>query len=117
MFMCLTGCLWHGCSTCYPDRTVKVPKTNQSLDQLYALTMIKKKVLTEDLRFKYVCIWEHDWTKLVSENTEVRDFVAGLEIQERLDPRDPFYGGRTNAAKLMYDAKSDERIRYVDFTR
>jgi len=48
------------------------------MNQLYALTQIKKKVLTRDMHFEYVCIWEHDWVKRVKEDPDVRDFVAGL---------------------------------------
>lgn len=87
------------------------------MDQLFALTKIKENVLTRDLRFKYVCIWEHDWLKRIRDESDVRDFVSGLDIQERLDPRDSFFGGRTNAAKLHYKAEQDEEIKYVDFTR
>lgn len=114
--MYFTGCLWHGCPECYRDRTVKNPKTGQSMDQLYALTQIKKKVLTKDLRFRYVCIWEHDWLKKVQQDPDVKDSVAGLDIQDRLDSRESFFGGRTNAAKLQYKALPDEEIKYVDFT-
>ena len=74
-------------------------------------------MLTEDLRLKYVCIWEHDWLKQVREDTDVQNFVDNLDIQDQLDPRDSFFGGRTNASKLRYTAKNGEQIRYVDFTR
>ena len=87
------------------------------MDQLYALTQIKKKVLSQDMRFNYICIWEHDWVKMVNENSDVRDFVSGLDIQDRLNPRDSFFGGRTNAAKLRYTVKDGEKVKYVDFTR
>ena len=87
------------------------------MDQLYALTLEKQRVLTKDLRFEYVCIWEHDWVKKVAENPDVRTFVASLDIQDRLDPRESFFGGRTNAAKLKYKAVEGEKIKYVDFTR
>jgi len=94
-----------------------VPKTNQSLDELYALTLIKRKVLTEDLRYDYVCIWEHDWLARMRDDLDVREFVATLDLQERLDPRDSFFGGRTNAAKLFFEATEGEQAKYVDFTR
>ena len=87
------------------------------MDQLYALTQIKKKVLTRDMRFEYVCIWEHDWVKRVKEDPDVSDFVAGLDIHDRLDSRDSFFGGRTNAAKLSYTCREEDKVKYVDFTR
>ena len=86
------------------------------MDQLYDLTQIKKKTLKE-LGYRYVCIWEHQWSKIVREDSEVRDIVANLDVQERLDPRESFFGGRTNAAKLHYKVDVGQKIKYVDFTR
>ena len=37
------------------------------------------------------------------------------EIVEPLNPRNAFYGGRTNATKLLYNFKENECGRYVDF--
>lgn len=52
----------------------------------------------------------------MDKNTELQQFVFKLDLQERLDPRDSFFGGRTNAVKLHYTAKEDEKIQYYDFT-
>ena len=38
-----------------------------------------------------------------------------LEIVEPHNPRDAFYGGRTNATKLLYNFKENECGHYVDF--
>ena len=46
----------------------------------------------------------------------MRNFIKTQDIQERLNPRDSFYGGRTGASKLYYEAKEDNSISYVDFT-
>ena len=35
---------------------------------------------------------------------------------DRLDPRDSFIAGRTNASLLYYKVKENERVKYVDFT-
>lgn len=59
---------------------------------------------------------EHDWLKRVQEDPDVRDFVADLDIQKLLDPRESFFGGRTNTAKLSYKAEDCEKIKYVIFT-
>lgn len=87
------------------------------MDQMYALTQTKKQVLTQNIRFDYVCIWEHEWLKMLQRDPDVKDFVDGLDIQNRLDPRESFFGGRTNAAKLHYEIEKGENIKYVDFTR
>ena len=38
-----------------------------------------------------------------------------VEIVTSLDPRDAFFGGRTNVTKLTYDFKMGEKGKYVDF--
>lgn len=63
----VSGCFWHGCVKCYPDRAIKNPKTGQTMEQLYALTPIKENALKR-MGYKYVCIWEHDWMKSVEES-------------------------------------------------
>lgn len=112
-----TGCLWHGCPMCYTDRTIKNPKTGKTMDQMFALAKIKEKVFALNMRYNYVCNWEHEWLKLVREDPDVSDFVAGLDIQYRLDPQESSFGGRTIAAKLRYTIKYGEKVKYVDFTR
>ncbi|MCG8048774.1 MAG: DNA polymerase [Candidatus Thiodiazotropha taylori] len=111
------GCIFHGCLTCLPtDREeTKHPLTKQSMSELYALTM-KKKTYVESLGMNYVCIWEHEFLKECQTNSELRYFLQGLEVTDRLDPRDSFFGGRTNASQLYYKATESERIKYVDFT-
>lgn len=111
------GCIFHGCPTCFPnDRdTIKHPRTAQSMDKLYALTM-KKKQYIEYLGIHYVCIWEHEFHQPYKQNHNMKKFIDDLDIVERLYPRESFFGGRTNASKLHYKAKDKEEIKYVDFT-
>lgn len=49
-------------------------------------------------------------------NENIRLFVNGLDIQDRLNPTESFFGGRTNAVKLHYKIKAHETIEYYDFT-
>ncbi|XP_062597068.1 uncharacterized protein LOC134258520 [Saccostrea cucullata] len=110
------GCFWHGCPLCYPQqrRKNKHVRTDQSMDELLALTFKKKKYI-ESLGMNYVEIWEHDFYKLLARNDSTRRFIESLDIQERLNPRESFFGGRTNAVKLHYKAKDGEKIHYLDF--
>ena len=39
-----------------------------------------------------------------------------LDIQDRLDPRDSFFWGRTTAVKLYNKVQGEEKINYIDFT-
>jgi len=49
-------------------------------------------------------------------NKELRKFVDTLDIVDRLNAHDSFFGGRNNASKLQYHVQGDEQKKYVDFT-
>ena len=63
-----------------------------------------------------VSIWECEFGRLIRRNPDLAAFVKAADIQPRLNPRDSFFGGRTNASKLYRAAGEGERSRYVDFT-
>ena len=65
---------------------------------------------------KYVCMWEHEFRETYQNDPELRHYLQNLDITDRLDPRESFFGGRTNASQLYYRAKETEQIKYVDFT-
>ncbi|XP_069108950.1 uncharacterized protein [Argopecten irradians] len=111
------GCYWHGCKECYPEsrRDTKTVRTGQSMGELWYLTQ-KKKEYIQSLGITYVDIWEHQFETLMKATPEVERYVEDLDIQSRLEPRDSFYGGRTNAIKLKYSAIEGEKIHYADFT-
>ncbi|XP_041349362.1 uncharacterized protein LOC121368687 [Gigantopelta aegis] len=111
------GCLWHGCRHCFPHErsTTTHPRTNQSIEELYALTCRKREVLKVK-GYKVIEMWEHQFQDHLKSNLEMKHFVTSLDLQDRLDPRDSFFGGRTNASKLHYKIKEGEEIKYVDFT-
>ena len=53
----------------------------------------------------------------LKENKEFLKFFKtwNRECVEPLNPRDAFFGGRTNVTKLTYDFKEGEKGKYVDF--
>ena len=87
------GCVTHGCPDCFSDNGEDTyhPLTKQSLTELYALTM-KKKAYLENLGMKYVCIWDHKFQKLKNQNVELKQFIKQLDLMDRLDPRESFFG-------------------------
>ena len=111
------GCVYHGCPRCFPEdrEETKHPLTQQSMSELYALTM-KKKSYIESLGMKYVCMSEHEFRETYRNDPELRHYLQNLDITERLDPRESFFGGRTNASQLYYRTKEDEKIEYLGFT-
>ena len=109
------GCLWHGCPDCYVDRTQTLPKTKEMPDLLLSKTESRTREL-KALGYNVITVWEHAFKELMKESEPLRNFAEGLDVTSRLDMRDSFFGGRTNATKLHYEATSDEEVRYVDFT-
>ncbi len=111
------GCIWHGCRTCFPhDRSSTIqPRTKQSMEEMYALTCRKRQVL-KSKGYKIVEIWEHEFYQQLKDNPEMKTFVDSLDIQERLDVRNSFFGGRTGASTLHRKVADQEEIHYVDFT-
>ena len=73
------------------------------------LTM-KKKSYIESLGMKYVCMWEHEFRETYRNDPELRHYLQNLDITDRLNPRESFFGGRTNASQLYYRMKEDENI-------
>jgi len=49
-------------------------------------------------------------------NPDIQTFVEQLQIDTPLNPRDAFFGGRTNATTLHFKAEPHQQIRYVDVT-
>ena len=111
------GCVFHRCPRCFPEdrEETKHPLTRQSMSELYALTMRKKSYI-EGKAMKYVCMWEHEFREIYRNDPELRHYLQNLDITDRLDPRESFFGGRTNASQLYHRAKETEQIKYVDFT-
>lgn len=75
----------------------------------------KTKDTTELLRSKGYTVeemWEHDFQKEKKVNSQLQDFLKQHELQDRLEPRDAFFGGRTNAVQLYYEGDA----KYADFT-
>ena len=111
------GCFWHGCPVCYPrDRTTtKNPVTGQSMSELYFLTQ-KKEAYLRSCGLKLTVMWEHDFLERLRTDDELRDFADTQDLQDRLEPRRAFYGGRTNALRLYRKVDDPLQIRYYDVT-
>ena len=87
-----------------------------SFAQRYALSIDRKmKILA--LGYKVVEIWEHDFDIMLRlASQEEKDFLTKKDFVDRLDIRDSFFGGRTNAITLYSEADSEHVIRYYDVT-
>ena len=127
------GCYWHGkdslgveggvtpihtmslfllgCPECYPRRDTKNPgANNKPMEQLYQDTQTKVKYL-KDRGFEVVEKWGCEFKKELKQDEEMKQFMEDHGFVDPLQPRDAFFGGRTNASKLLHECQGDEKIK------
>ena len=108
------GCFWHGCRSCFPNREEKHQRLgDRSMDSARKETEKKKEALLRR-GFKVKEIWGCEWVVEKQKNEECRNFVRQLQFVEPLNPREAFFGGRTNATKLYHKCQAGEEIEYAD---
>ena len=112
------GCFYHGCPRCYPNRGIINPINNTPMIELYARTIQKEMFLKSYMNYYYVEMWEcrfnNIWNNLPCTMREKINQTMPKPVIN-LNPRDAFYGGRTNATCLFYEVAEGEQIHYVDF--
>lgn len=86
-----------------------------SMGELYD-KVIEKKTYLESLGYRYESIWESEFDEQCQKNPTVRSFVENLDVVTPLEPRDAFYGGRTEAYTLYKETSLKEEIDYYDVT-
>ena len=99
-----------GCPECYKDRDIVNPISQKTMEQLYKDTVrkvnyLKKRGLEVEQK------WECELAKEMEEDEEMKQFFEQYEIIDPLQPRDAFYGGRTNATKLFHECQGNEKIK------
>ena len=110
------GCLYHGCPRCYPNRQAKHYATpDRTVEELYEATINKRTALLQ-AGYTVIEIWECQWDSLVKKDEAVKQFLASLQLVPPLEPREAFFGGRTEGVTLHAVAGEGEEIRYVDIT-
>jgi hypothetical protein len=108
------GCFWHGCLKCYARDTVNTVNS-KTMHELYQATLDKTMYL-KSLNFNVVEIWECQINQQLKTDADMRAYFDNFQVVDPLEPRDAFYGGRTNATKLFHECQDDEQIKYFDFT-
>ena len=66
--------------------------------------------------YSVIVMWECEWEEKKRSDDAVRALVDSFGLVFRLQPRDAFYGGRTNAIKLHHRTGDEEKVHYHDFT-
>ena len=108
------GCLWHGCRKCYLPDTVN-PVNDTSMEDLLEGT-IRKIERFKKLGYQVEVKWECEFKHELATNAEMKSFVESLKFDTSLEPRQAFFGGRTNAVCLHKEVNENEKIHYMDFT-
>ena len=108
------GCFWHGCRTCFPNREEKHQRLGDRSMEAARKDTEKKKEALERRGYQVKEIWGCEWAAEKRENQECRNYVKQLEFVEPMNPRDAFFGGRTNATKLYHKCRPGEEIEYAD---
>ncbi|KAG8225677.1 hypothetical protein J437_LFUL018482 [Ladona fulva] len=78
--------------------------------------MARRSAFTEN-GFALVEMWECTFKNNLKADPGMKAFLENhsFTIKKPLDPRDAFYGGRTNAARLYHRVEEDgEKIKYID---
>ena len=86
------------------------PISQKTMEQLYKDTVRKVNYLKNrglEVEQKWGCELE----KELKEDEEMKQFFEQYEIIDPLQPRDAFYGGRTNATKLFHECQGNEKIK------
>lgn len=111
------GCLWHGCKKCFKHQRHSQSKLNfdRTFQEMYEATIAKEEMI-RSAGYSLKVIWECQWEKGKKENVALQDFLQTFEVAEPLDPRDAFFGGRTNAVKLFHLVEEGEQILFLDVT-
>ncbi|XP_073254414.1 uncharacterized protein [Porites lutea] len=112
------GCFFHGCPACFPNRRVQIRMLDrQTMHDLYLRTQARDQAIVQS-GYALQTMWECEWKRLKASREDIQGFVDGLELVDRLEPRDAFYGGRTEAVTMhaVADPDQGESIQYLDFT-
>ena len=87
------------------------------MKSVHADTLARNRYL-EGLGYEVVVKWEHEFRNDIKTDPDLKAFTKTWVTQtiDPIKPRDTFFGGRTNAAKLHHKCQVGEKIRYVDVT-
>ena len=100
------GCFWHGCNKCF-DPNTKNKSNGKSMKVLYETTLYWTNYLKEK-GYNVIEMWSHDLTN------EITEFKLDFPVLDKLNPRDAFYGGRTETINVYKKPKENEILRYYD---
>lgn len=117
------GCYFHGHSCIKFNRTKPLHEDpDDTLDRRLERTATKTQCLRQR-GYTVTEMWECNFLKLCKQEQQILEYTEHhpLLVKTPLNPRDAFYGGRTETIKSYYAVKNSvddddaEQIRYKDF--
>ena len=94
---------------CYDRETVN-PVNGKTMQQLHE-DALEKVCYLKAQGYHVVEMWECKLKEEMERDEGMKQYFEEYELVEPLHPREAFYGGRTNAAKLYHECKEDEEIK------
>lgn len=106
------GCIHHGCRSCFAESSLRHPLTKKLLTQVYKET-VAREIEIRQMGFNVVSIWGCQWAARKKDDPELSQKVKLLQVPTPLNPRDAFFGGRTESFRLFCD---EGEMSYEDVT-
>lgn len=104
------GCFYHGCINCFPNHTMRHPiNLNKTMRDVHRETRIQQ---LSQLGYRVKEMWECEWNHMIQADPQLKQFIYTLDIATPLNPREAFFGGRTNAIKFHHKVQENEKIHY-----
>ncbi|XP_073233328.1 uncharacterized protein [Porites lutea] len=109
------ACFYHGCVKCFPNQRYRKHNCHpdRTISEIYESTCKKTQKLRQ-AGYTVIEKWEHDFEIEKKTNPTLMEFLKTFQLSEPLNPRDSFFGGRTNGVRLHCVAVAGEEIRYVE---
>ena len=87
------GCFYHGCITCFPNRTMKHPfHQSKTMQNVREETRSKTEKLTA-LGYSVKEMWECEWDRMIETDPQLKEFVEKVDIVTPPNPREAFLVG------------------------
>ena len=125
----INGCFWHGKTMNFPGllflqvlacelffivgclksyaRDIVNPVNGKSLHVLHQATVEVKYL--ENRGYIVVQVWECYIKRELEHDEDMKRYFDNYEIVDPLEPRNAFFGGRTNAAKLYHECEEGKK--------
>lgn len=113
------GDFYHGCPKCYPIG--RDENLSGSDDMIDTLNLRYERTMAVSNRIRaagYVLHqkWECEFREEKRTCAELQNFLKDHPVlsNPKLEPRDAFYGGRTENTVTRYDVRPGEKLKYID---